>query len=326
MSSLHKPSDVCESRCILAAEPVSAGETMAEDECIICFEALESRGGAVELPCACKVAYCAQCWDRSLAASMTACGWALCPSCRSSMQVDFDATTGRLLFKRSSGPTNEGITQDDWRRRLYRQARPMQIQLLQEFGAKAVASGPIEPNESRTCAPAEEVADNSPATSSMPSKRNRDASSSSRSLESRLPDAAKDNPPRCVCGCRLTYTSVRERVLAFIKEETPVPLTHDQLEYMMQRPPIKCDLCDHQVERSGSVWTCENGRRTVLHSVAYDVCEACFSLYAYGIEGNSDVSIDEDDLEDDPDTSWFDECSDTGETCSEPRGNGSEEQ
>ena len=61
-----------------------------------------------------------------------------------------------------------------------------------------------------------------------------------------------------------------------------------------------------QVAASADVWTCENGRRTVLHAVAYDVCQAgpallrvslcvtglgslasvqsCFNYYAYGHE------------------------------------------
>ena len=37
---------------------------------------------------------------------------------------------------------------------------------------------------------------------------------------------------------------------------------------------LKICLSQHrQVSPNSEVWTCENGRRTVLHSVAYDVCQ-----------------------------------------------------
>ncbi|CAK0857856.1 unnamed protein product, partial [Prorocentrum cordatum] len=52
----------------------------------------------------------------------------------------------------------------------------------------------------------------------------------------------------------------------------------------MRAPPIICDICRRQLDPCGSVWTCENGRRTVLHAVAYDVCQYCFALHAHGVE------------------------------------------
>ncbi|CAJ1388555.1 unnamed protein product [Effrenium voratum] len=116
----------------------SQGPVCEDTECIICFETLEGRGGAVSLPCNCKVAYCHQCWDRSLAASMSSCGAALCPSCRSSMQVDFDPDSRQLTFSRSQEGGSSGFKRD-WRKRLYKQARPAQIQLLQDFGKASAA-------------------------------------------------------------------------------------------------------------------------------------------------------------------------------------------
>merc|ERR1712241_1151902 len=92
--------------------------TQEVEECVICFEELEPTGGAVPLPCECRVGYCHLCWDRALAASMSACGRALCPSCRSPMYVDFDASSGRLCFSRAQDPPG-----DDWRKRLYAQAK-----------------------------------------------------------------------------------------------------------------------------------------------------------------------------------------------------------
>lgn len=66
----------------------------------------------------------------------------------------------------------------------------------------------------------------------------------------------------------------------------------------MLRPPIVCDICGQQVQRQASLWTCENGRKTVLHSVSYDVCEGCFALHAHGIDlGGAASPLEEDDLD-----------------------------
>lgn len=205
-----------------------------ETDCSICFEPLVSRGGAITLPCDCKTDYCSLCWDRALAASMSACGQALCPSCRCGLQVDFNPDHGCLRFVRK--PAGEHAP-DDWRRRLYEQAKPRQIRLLKEYG--------------------EQKANDALAAS----------------LDS------SEAAPRCVCGSRLNCSSVRERVLAFLAEENPAQHSQALIEQLMLRPPIVCDICDQPVLPQQQVWTCENGRRTVLHAVAYDVCERCFSFH-----------------------------------------------
>jgi len=246
-------------------------------DCTICFEALASCGGAISLPCECRVPYCADCWDRSLAASISACGRALCPSCRGAMRVDFDADKGRLLFSRAAfSELGAESPDDDWRRRLYEQAKPRQIQLLQRFGAerrgKSVETGT-----------AAEVA-----------AAGRD--SVSRSSPSAVSSTLQ--PVRCVCGSRLAEVSVRDRVLAFVQEESPFTPPRSVVERLMQTPPIVCDICMRRVQPASKVWTCENGRRTVLHAVAYDVCQSCFDHYAYGIEktpSEEDVAEDRDD-------------------------------
>ena len=69
----------------------------------------------------------------------------------------------------------------------------------------------------------------------------------------------------------------------------------------MMDPPIFCDLCHKMVNTRSQVWTCENGRRTVLHAVAYDVCESCFMLHAHGVEvigAGTEAASAEDDEED----------------------------
>jgi len=82
-------------------------------ECAICFEAITAR---TTLPCACNVDYCLRCWDRSLAASFNSGESARCPTCRTSVRVDFDAAEGCLVFSRESEdpPANtESAIQDE---------------------------------------------------------------------------------------------------------------------------------------------------------------------------------------------------------------------
>ncbi|CAE7372128.1 rtcb [Symbiodinium microadriaticum] len=250
-----------------------------DTDCNICFEPLESRGGAVALPCNCKIAYCARCWDRSLAASMSSCGMALCPSCRCCMQVDFDPNSCQLMFRRSAdkGSSSTSARMRDLRTHLYDQAKPVQIKLLRAYGAKVGQPG------TRT----------------------------SKDMET------EDHVPRCVCGSKLACTSVRDRVRSFVEEETPVPVTDSELEHLLRSPPIMCDICNSQVAASADVWTCENGRKTVLHAVAYDVCQACFNYYAFGTE--REVANDEDDEEEGSDYMDSDdsesESSDDEEGC-----------
>jgi len=264
-------------------ETATASLDEAEVECVICFEELESRGGSVPLPCECRVAYCHHCWDRALAASMSACGRPLCPSCRTPMHVDFDATCGRLLFSRApEGEPGEEPPEDDWRKRLYTQAKPMQIQLLQRYGARAASA------EGGSAAAAPAAALGPAADAGGPA-----------ATEDKVADATEE-PPRCVCGFRLTCTSAQERVMAFVSE-APMRPPPTLIENLLMRPPIVCDICFRQVDPAARVWTCENGRRTVLHAVAYDVCEACFAFHAYGTEslpdpGDSD-SVTEDSEE-----------------------------
>jgi len=96
-----------------------------DPECIICFESVGLLGGAVPLPCACRAAFCHTCWDRALAASISACGLARCPSCRCAMRVDFDISLKRLVFSRAASVFRHGNYRheeaffDDWQQRLY---------------------------------------------------------------------------------------------------------------------------------------------------------------------------------------------------------------
>uniref|UniRef100_A0A7S1FHW6 RING-type domain-containing protein n=1 Tax=Noctiluca scintillans TaxID=2966 RepID=A0A7S1FHW6_NOCSC len=86
-----------------------------------------------------------------------------------------------------------------------------------------------------------------------------------------------DGAPKCVCGSQLTCLSLRERVFRYVAEVGRLRRT--RVEELIAAPPIRCDLCNGRVGANGSVWTCENGRRTVLHAASYDVCESCFEYY-----------------------------------------------
>lgn len=251
------------------------GALVTDVDCVICFESVGPAYGAVRLPCDCKVSYCHRCWDRALAASITSCGRPLCPSCRCPMRVDFDATAGTLLFSRSSEDGRHDMSQvDNWRERLYEQARSRQIQLLRSYGGSSA-------DEVFDEQPAVEVV-NGPQSSIRPSIALREIEESAEETNTSAPSRA----PRCVCGSRLKCVSVLDRVMAFVSEETPIPAPPSLLEQLMLNPPILCDLCDHRVDPSSSIWTCENGRRTVLHAAAYDVCNDCFSFYTHGTTGN----------------------------------------
>jgi len=79
-----------------------------------------------------------------------------------------------------------------------------------------------------------------------------------------------------------------------------------EMSHLLAQPPIMCDICNKQVSPNSEVWTCENGRRTVLHSVAYDVCQLCFERHARGMHAAPEDDEDEDDEEDfsDSDCHW----------------------
>jgi len=88
-----------DSICICGSSASSCKMDVSDEDllCAICFE---EAGRAVELPCACNVAYCAQCWDRALAQSFNVSGDATCPTCRTPICVDFDPDKLCLVFLR----------------------------------------------------------------------------------------------------------------------------------------------------------------------------------------------------------------------------------
>lgn len=267
-----------------SASSGSSSTGVADSDCAICFEALSSQGGPVPLPCSCHVSYCHSCWDRALAASVSACGLAKCPSCRCAMRVDYDTTMERLVFSRaqtsSSSMDEEGFMyEDDWQQRLYEQAKPAQIRLLQQYGGRnpGRSTTPVRPWGPVRAASAAPEAD---AEGVTPSSANAPFTANAAPVEKRVSSALR--LPQCVCGSLFRRMTVEERVLAFVAEEAPAPPPPHMVERLLTSPPIFCDICDRRLGPSHRVWTCENGRRTILHAAAYDVCEACFSYHVHG--------------------------------------------
>merc|ERR1712216_338789 len=110
-------------------------------ECVVCFETMSHQ---IDLPCACNVSYCARCWDRSLAQSFFSVGQARCPTCRSSVGVEFDAENACLVFS-PAAPSPDGKNPDSEQALdlIRRQARPLQIRLLNQHRTKNPMLGQI---------------------------------------------------------------------------------------------------------------------------------------------------------------------------------------
>lgn len=217
--------------------------------CAICFE----RRPFVNLPCSCKVNYCASCWDRALAVSVTTRGKAQCPSCRSGFHVDFNQDAACLVFSKAE----KGMTIADWRSRLYDKARPVQIKLLKDFGTA--------------------VKDNIPTAQKVDAPKLE--TGPKEEMESSL------SVPVCICGGILEKVSSRTRIVRMLEDTEPgwrsrVTDVELRIDKLAASSLITCDLCDDVATRTGFVWTCKNGPNTVLHPAAYDVCESCFSRYA----------------------------------------------
>jgi len=206
---------------------------------------------------------------------------------------------GGLCSKKIPRCSGADDSAPDWRLRVYAQAKPVQIRLLEEFGAEVAAT--LAASHTPDGEPRTEVAANLAATlATIGPERNRRGSDSGNAATASAssPQADSVPVPRCVCGWRLTCTSTRQRVLDFMSEQ-PLPTPPGLVEQVLRRPPIVCDICGRQLGPKGNVWTCENGRRTVLHAVAYDVCHTCFQFHAYGIEAGSELDEEESATSDD---------------------------
>lgn len=247
----------------IAAHVVSHFEARSPEDsdddatCAICFEIQPP----VKLPCQCRIHYCASCWDRALATSVTVRGRAQCPSCRTGFHIEFNQEAACLEYSKEE----MGMTVSDWRSCLYGKARPVQIRLLKDFGSIL-----------KTASASNMTSEVSPA---APSLEKNQVSLSARE------DSSISCKPFCICGGVLENIDSRARVIRLLEETEPgwrtrVVEAEQCIESLISSSLITCDLCDESAIRSGAVWTCKKGPHTLLHPSAYDVCESCFSCYA----------------------------------------------
>jgi len=221
----------------------------AGEPCAICFEIRPS----MTLPCACKAAYCASCWNQAMASSVKRRGQAQCPSCRMAFLIDLDPDSGRILFSTQDGETN----QDQWQPRLSKKAKLVQIGLLKRYGSvskRQNTAANVQPTAPCIGAAAKSL--NQPGIDPMDGLT--------------LQMLKK---PMCVCGGFLEHVTYRKR-FSGLSGEVGVDWNH-RGSYA-----ISCNLCDSVVPYKSSLWTCEDGCRSVLHPTSYDICESCFSKHA----------------------------------------------
>jgi len=226
---------------------------MNEECCAICFE----HRAFISLPCSCRVNYCTSCWDRALATSITVRGRAQCPTCRSDFCVDFNPEAGGLVFSQDT----DGTAARDWRSRLYGKAKPVQIQMLRDFGASMAGGAKGYSGNTLTVAGAGVC------------------------QEAKVAERRTGRLPLCVCGGELERVSSRVRIFRLLEATDPSWRSrisnHEALiSRLLASALVTCDLCQEVATRTGHVWTCKNGQQTVLHPAAFDVCETCFALHA----------------------------------------------
>eukprot|EP00931_Biecheleriopsis_adriatica_P107552 TRINITY_DN8188_c0_g1_i1.p1 TRINITY_DN8188_c0_g1~~TRINITY_DN8188_c0_g1_i1.p1 ORF type:complete len:342 (-),score=35.55 TRINITY_DN8188_c0_g1_i1:14-1039(-) len=115
----------------------------------------------------------------------------------------------------------------------------------------------------------------------------RDLTHQTAVVQRRLLRQYGQDKPQCVCGGQLKQISLAERLRGLLEEHgLTVPPHIDITEEVAGSPLIQCKLC-YQYLSGGMLWTCENGRRTVIHAHSHDVCEACFHMHVHENHDNS---------------------------------------
>lgn len=279
--------------------------------CAICFEDVDNQ---IELPCSCKVVYCAQCWDRSLAQSFNAYGQARCPTCRLPICVDFDAERVCLVFSRATELLSndlEGLdvvnarqvkeaSKTDAVKKLRQQALPAQVRLLQNHGRRHPGLNEIAQSvegqlrrmtvdelkqhikmigaSSDDCLEKEDL-----VLCILENKQ-----MLGRVLGEKFTELT-DELPACVCGSSLIRVSGEERTMRCCDKMPMLSgAPRDSSNYRnvferlasLQSSICFCDLCGESVPTANAVWTCKNGDTTILHATSYDVCDECFMKYS----------------------------------------------
>jgi len=214
-----------------------------EQTCAICFEPQPF----ITVPCACKVDYCAACWDRALTSSAKARGHPSCPSCRQPFRVDYSTVAGGMIVSMTSESSAQA---GEWRRNLYLKVRLAQIQLLRKHGTSI-------------------------STVSFAARQLAHPFSVQQATGS-------DFQPQCVCGGHLELSCRLGRLLRMLDDTDPDWRAQGgeakgALRRLLETAIVTCDICEG--EAPSGVWTCSNGPHTLLHSEGNDVCERCFQHY-----------------------------------------------
>jgi len=285
---------------------MAAKDQPSEDlDCAICFEPSATQ---TTLPCSCNVTYCNRCWDRALAQSYNACGEARCPTCRGPVCVDFDPDRACLVFSRESTPPVEepcegetAITRAMQRRtraqaKLREQARPVQVRLLQRYGAESAGFRRFleAPEEGFRQMSVPELKGHISSLGVTP-EDDVEKEDLIRVLLVTIQNptfyaivfsnmfGAISAAPTCICGCHLQRVSGQERTWRCSEKFAGGhPPGTPMFEAVYRRLTEEghsvcfCDLCEQNVPSACAVWTCEQGDSTILHATSYDVCDQCF--------------------------------------------------
>lgn len=278
------------SQCIAHSRQAFPERSLRE-QCTICLERIAQ---SIRLPCACRLAYCPKCWDRALAKSFATSGWARCPTCRAAVRVDLDMQSGALVFSQEKEEPLQDVvtseeagldetlraiqqeqaavaTEDYFQRttaRIQSQVRPLQIRILEQYGAKYPVPLSFPPEVSRAAVPGVALAL---------------ATKAARRVQRQIAEGKQD-VPRCVCGCRLRRIAVVERARSWVRKNQMAPegaldASCFELEVVEAMHAIFCDICNGCASGMDALWSCKNGSRTIKHATAYDICDACLVRY-----------------------------------------------
>merc|ERR1712150_253195 len=94
-----------------------------------------------------------------------------------------------------------------------------------------------------------------------------------------------ESGPSCICGSKLLRVSATQRIQLLVKHCHPdIPQDSPTFQLALDRAAytclIWCDLCNCDVAGKYSVWTCPSGNGTIMHTLAYDICDSCVLLHA----------------------------------------------
>jgi len=243
-----------------------------QPDCAICFDALAR---PLQLPCACHVDYCAHCWEACLLQSTKAVGYARCPTCRQAVHLDFDADTLQLVASARASRAEEVAEGEEpqadareQRERLMRQARPAQVRLLAAFGR--------EHPELRRLARSVATRGGDAARSDSSTRQLLHACGGSTAKLASL-WADMHGPPQCMCGGTLHRLAAGEAKAAHRRPSLSLSLNSSNFSFVEEAE--RCDLCEESLPSQAATWTCTANYATVLHTSAYNICDACVAQH-----------------------------------------------